>query len=163
DELEAIARDFRHAGLSRAEVAMMAFAQKVTSQAHAITAADVEVLRQHGFSDAEIFDIVLTAAARCFFSNVVDAVGATPDEAFRNLDERLLRVLTVGRPFDDAAAKLGQRTSWLGRSSPSSSAAPTTTSCSARRPARSRRAARCHSARRSPGVSRSSSRWSPPT
>ena len=99
DELEAIARDFRHAGLSRAEVAMMAFAQKVTSQAHAITAADVEVLRQHGFSDAEIFDIVVTAAARCFFSKTLDAVGAEPDQNFRGLDEGVRDALTVGRPL----------------------------------------------------------------
>jgi uncharacterized peroxidase-related enzyme len=103
EELEAIARDYRHAGLSPAEVAMMAFAQKVTSRAHAVTAEDVDALRQHGFSDAEIFDIVLTAAARSFFSKTLDALGMSPDETFRGLDERLQRVLTVGRPFDDAA------------------------------------------------------------
>jgi len=103
EELEAIARDYRHAGLSPAEVAMMAFAQKVTSRAHAVTAEDVDALRQYGFSDAEIFDIVLTAAARSFFSKTLDAVGMSPDETFRGLDERLQRVLTVGRPFDDAA------------------------------------------------------------
>src|SRR5262245_7316686 len=98
-ELEAIARDYRHAGLTRAEVAMMAFAEKIASQAHAVTADDVETLRGHGLSDTEIFDIAVTAAARCFFSKVLDAVGAAPDEAFRSLDERLLRVLAVGRPF----------------------------------------------------------------
>ena len=99
DELEAIARDYREAGLSPAEVAMMAFAEKVTLGAHAITAEDVETLRRYGFSDAEIFDIVATAAARCFFSKTLDALGAAPDETFRTLDERLRDALTVGRPF----------------------------------------------------------------
>jgi uncharacterized peroxidase-related enzyme len=103
DELEAIARDYRQAGLSRAEVAMMAFAEKVTLSAHAVTAEDVETLRRHGFSDTEIFDIAVTAAARCFFSKTLDAVGAVPDEIFRSLDERVRRALTVGRPFGEPA------------------------------------------------------------
>ena len=80
---------------------MMAFAEKVTLNAHAITAEDVEALRRHGFSDTEIFDIVVTAAARCFFSKTLDAVGAMPDDTFRNLDERLRDALTVGRPFGE--------------------------------------------------------------
>ena len=101
DALEAIARDYRQAGLAPAEVAMMAFAEKVTLNAHAITAEDVETLRRHGFSDTEIFDIAVTAAARCFFSKTLDAVGAVPDDTFRNLDERLRDALTVGRPFGE--------------------------------------------------------------
>jgi uncharacterized peroxidase-related enzyme len=101
DGLEAIARDYRQAGLSPAEVAMMAFAEKVTLNAHAITAEDVETLRRHEFSDTEIFDIAVTAAARCFFSKTLDAVGAVPDDTFRNLDERLRDALTVGRPFGE--------------------------------------------------------------
>jgi uncharacterized peroxidase-related enzyme len=101
DGLEAIARDYRQAGLSPAEVAMMAFAEKVTLNAHAITAEDVETLRRHEFSDTEIFDIAVTAAARCFFSKTLDAVGAAPDDTFRNLDERLRDALTVGRPFGE--------------------------------------------------------------
>jgi uncharacterized peroxidase-related enzyme len=99
DQLEEIARDYRDAGLTPDEVAMMAFAQKVASRADAVTAEDVAALRGHGFSDTEIFDIVLAAAARCFFSKVLDAVGAAPDEAFRSLGERLHHVLAVGRPF----------------------------------------------------------------
>jgi len=88
--------------LTPAEVAMMAFAKKVTSRAHAVTAEDVEALRRHGFSDPEIFDITLTAAARCFFSKVLDAAGALPDETFMSLDESLRSALTVGRPIGGA-------------------------------------------------------------
>ena len=99
DELEVIARDYRHAGLSPVEVAMMAFAEKVALTAHAITAQDVEALRRQGLSDTEIFDIVVTAAARCFFSKTLDAVGAEPDQNFRGLEERVRDALTVGRPL----------------------------------------------------------------
>jgi uncharacterized peroxidase-related enzyme len=101
EQVNAIARDYRHAGLPPAEVAMMAFAEQVTVRANAVTRDDIEGLRRHGFSDTEILDIALTAAARCFFSKVLDGVGATPDEAFMSLDETTRRTLTVGRPFDE--------------------------------------------------------------
>jgi uncharacterized peroxidase-related enzyme len=103
DQLEAIVRDYRQAGLSPAEVTMMAFAEKITLGADAVTVEDVEALRRHGFSDAEIFDIAVTAAARAFFSKTLDALGTAPDETFRSLDEPVRRALTVGRPFAEPA------------------------------------------------------------
>jgi hypothetical protein len=53
-------------------------------------------------TDEAIFDIVLAAAARCFFSKVLDAVCARPDAAYRDLEPELREALTVGRPIDDA-------------------------------------------------------------
>jgi uncharacterized peroxidase-related enzyme len=104
EQVEAIARDYRHAGLAPAEVAMMAFAEQVTASAHAVTADDIAGLRRHGFSDSEILDIALVAAARCFFSKVMDGVGATPDDAFMGLEAGVRQALAVGRPFDGGAA-----------------------------------------------------------
>jgi alkylhydroperoxidase family enzyme len=78
---------------------MMAFAEKVTREAHGVTAADLDELRRHGFADAEILDIVLTAAARCFFSKTLDSVGAEADPAFGSLDAGLRDILAKGRPF----------------------------------------------------------------
>jgi alkylhydroperoxidase family enzyme len=101
-ELEAIARDYRQAGLAPAEVAMMAFAGKVAGSAYTVTAADVDALRRHGFSDTDVLDIVFAAAARCFFSKVLDGVGAEPDQAFGNIDENVRRALVVGRAFEAA-------------------------------------------------------------
>src|SRR5258707_500472 len=75
-QLEAIARDYRQAGLAPAEVAMMAFAEKVAGPAYTVTSDDVESLRRHGFSDTDVLDIAFAAAARCFFSKVLDGVGA---------------------------------------------------------------------------------------
>ncbi len=85
------------AGLSPAEEALMAFAEKVTLQSHAVTQEDVDGLRAHGFSDPDILDIVLTASARNFFSRVLDALGALPDAAYRDLSPDLLAALSVGR------------------------------------------------------------------
>jgi uncharacterized peroxidase-related enzyme len=99
DEVEAIARDYRTAGLPPAEVAMMSFAQKVTLNAYQVSPEDIQALRRHGFSDEEILDIVLTAAVRSFFSKVLDAVGAEPDPAYGELTPELRDVLAIGRPF----------------------------------------------------------------
>ena len=78
-ELEAIAHDYRSAGLDATDVAIMAFAEKVARDAASMTDADVEDLRSRGLTDEEIFDVTLAAAARSFFSKTVDAMGAEPD------------------------------------------------------------------------------------
>lgn len=96
-------RDFRTAGLEPAEVAMMDFAQKLTLHAHTIAPKDIEELRGHGFSDEEILDITLAAAARNFYSKVLDAVGAEPDAIYLNMEDSLRRALTVGRPMRESA------------------------------------------------------------
>jgi uncharacterized peroxidase-related enzyme len=89
EEVEAIARDYRTADLTPAEVAMMSFVQKVTLNAYQVSPEDIEELRRHGFSHEEIFDIVLVAAARSFYSKVLDAVGAEPDLAYGKLPPEL--------------------------------------------------------------------------
>ena len=97
EQLTRIAQDYQTADLTPAEVAMMAYAEQIVLDATAVTQAHIDTLHQHGFTDAEIFDIATTAAARCFFSKTLDAVGAKPDEAFLALDDNLRQALTVGR------------------------------------------------------------------
>jgi uncharacterized peroxidase-related enzyme len=80
------------------EHAMMAFAEKVVLNAERITSTDIEILRSHSYSDEEIFDFAAAAAARCFFSKLLDALGVQADSTFNELDPALLRALTVGRP-----------------------------------------------------------------
>lgn len=78
---------------------MLDFVQKVTLAAPEITQADIDTLRAHGFPDAEIIDIAAATAARNFFSKLTDALGAEPDPEYLKLEDHLLRVLAVGRPF----------------------------------------------------------------
>jgi uncharacterized peroxidase-related enzyme len=87
-------------GLEPADRAIMAFAEQVVADAGAITQADVDALRAHGLSDDEIVDVVLAAAARCFFSKTLDALGALPDAAYAALDPELREAMTVGRPIE---------------------------------------------------------------
>jgi len=48
EQLQAIARDYRHAGLEPAEVAMMAVAEKIAADANRVSADDIDALRRHG-------------------------------------------------------------------------------------------------------------------
>ncbi|MBS1787034.1 MAG: peroxidase-related enzyme [Acidobacteria bacterium] len=99
EQLTLIAKDYRSADLTPAEIAMMAYAEQIARDASAVTENQIQDLRDHGFSDAEIFDIATTAAARCFFAKTLDALGAEPDEIYWELEESLRQTLTVGRPI----------------------------------------------------------------
>ncbi|WP_431247761.1 carboxymuconolactone decarboxylase family protein [Leifsonia xyli] len=76
NELEAIARDYHDAGLGEAEVAMMDYAARVATDSVSLTDADTLQLRELGYSDREIVDITLAAAARSYFSRSLQALGA---------------------------------------------------------------------------------------
>jgi uncharacterized peroxidase-related enzyme len=96
----AIAKGEDHEDLSDAERAMIAFARRVARDASQITSGEVAGLREeHGFSDAEIFDIAAIAASRSFFTKLLDALGVVPDVGFMKLPEEMRHALTVGRPI----------------------------------------------------------------
>jgi alkylhydroperoxidase family enzyme len=92
-----VVTDHRAAGLGATDVAVMDLAEKVVDDATAVEQADIDRLRSAGLSDAEIFDVVLTATARCFFSKTLDALGVEPDVKYADLDPDVRDVLTVGR------------------------------------------------------------------
>jgi uncharacterized peroxidase-related enzyme len=100
----AIMTDAQDAPLEPRERAMMAFAEKVVLHADRVSAADVDALRSHGYRDEEIFDLAAAAAARCFFSKLLDALGVQPDAQFHDLEPALREALTVGRPIADRPA-----------------------------------------------------------
>jgi len=97
DSVTAVVADHRTAGLSATDVAVMDLAEKVADDATAVHHADIERLRSVGLSDAEIVDVVLAAAARCFFSKTLEALGVEPDAKYADLDPAVRDVLTVGR------------------------------------------------------------------
>src|SRR5690242_4147712 len=87
------------AELDEADVAIMDLAEKVVEDATSITRDDVDRLRAHGLDDGEIVSVVLAAAARCFFSKTLDALGVEPDAAYAEVEPELRDVLVVGRPI----------------------------------------------------------------
>ena len=88
--------------LDEADAAVVRFARRVALEADRITQDDVDELRGLGFSDADVFSIIAAAAARCFFSKVLDATGTQPDAALHDVPGQLRTALTVGR---DLAAR----------------------------------------------------------
>jgi len=97
-----IALDHRAAGLDEVDVAVMDLAERVVDDATSIGDADLQRLRELGLSDTEIMDVVLAAAARCFFSKTLDSLGVLPDASYRRLAPELRDALVVGRPIADA-------------------------------------------------------------
>jgi uncharacterized peroxidase-related enzyme len=97
-----IATDHRAAGLDEVDVAVMDLAEQVAGDATSISEADLQRLRGLGLSQEEVMDVVLAAAARCFFSKTLDALGVQPDSSYRQLAPGLRQALVVGRPIADS-------------------------------------------------------------
>lgn len=91
-QLERVARDYTDAGLSNADVAVMRFAERLSTDAASMTDADTQELRDHGFSDRQIVDITLAAAARNYFSRALQAL-AVPVEDVSGLSPELTAAL----------------------------------------------------------------------
>ena len=87
--------------LTDVDRAVAALAAKVATDASSIVEDDFAELRELGFDDADILDVVLAAAARCFFSTVLDATGTLPDAEYATtLAPETRALLTVGRPIE---------------------------------------------------------------
>ena len=98
--MRTMAADPSGGGLDDTDRAVIAFATKVAHDASEITAADTQVLRDHGLTDPEIADLVFAAAARAFFTKVLDALGVQADAALADtFDPEVRAQVTVGRPF----------------------------------------------------------------
>ncbi len=81
--------------------AVMDLAAKVALNAPSVTEADIESIRRVGLTDQEILDVILTSAARAFFTKVLDGTGTRPDREYRSLlGDDLVEALAVGRPVD---------------------------------------------------------------
>ena len=103
EKVASIAGDEPAEALNAADAAVVRFARKVAEQAEKVTQEDVDELRDLGFSDDDVFNVILAAAARCFFSKVLDATGTLPDSAPRDIPDQLRSALTVGREITPQA------------------------------------------------------------
>jgi uncharacterized peroxidase-related enzyme len=97
DTVRALIADHRTAALDSTDVAIMDLAEKIADDATTVQQADIDHLRSLGLTDADILDIVLAAAARCFFSKTLEALGVEPDAKYAELDPPVREALTVGR------------------------------------------------------------------
>jgi len=86
--------------LGEPEQCLVGFARQIARDASSVSKAQISALNQHGFADAEIFDIAAAAAGRAFFTKLLDALGVLPDSPFLDFDQEFRRALTVGRAID---------------------------------------------------------------
>ena len=99
EDVQAMARGEAPQSLSAAEAAMLVFVRKVSRDASAVTRTDIQQLKQHGFIDAEIFDITAAAAARAFWTKMIESLGVEADAPFRTMSPEFTKALTAGRPI----------------------------------------------------------------
>jgi hypothetical protein len=70
------------------------------------TAADVEQLKKHGFTDAEVFDIACAVSARAFWTGIHEALGVEAEPSLLEMDPAFIAALAVGRPVPPARAPM---------------------------------------------------------
>lgn len=94
-----IAADPSGQSLGPVDRAVFEFATKVATDAASVEQADIDRMRATGLSDADVADIAYAAAARSFFTRVLDALGAQldPQTAAAFVPE-LRESMIVGRP-----------------------------------------------------------------
>lgn len=73
-------KDWRALELEQGDATMLEFAEKLTFQPAQVDAADIEALRDAGFDDGGIYDIVLVAAYRNFINRVNDGLGVSTEK-----------------------------------------------------------------------------------
>ena len=101
--VQSIAEQPDGAALDPADRAVYAFAAKVAADAASIEQQDVDRLRDVGLTDADIADIVFAASARCFFTAVLDGLGAQLDpQTAETFPPAQLDSIIVGRPVAGA-------------------------------------------------------------
>jgi uncharacterized peroxidase-related enzyme len=96
------ARDHHDADLDELDVSVMDLAAKVARDATSVTEDDVDRLRRHGLSDADVVAVVAAAAARSFFAKTLDALGVGADALYAELDPDLRDALVFARPIATA-------------------------------------------------------------
>jgi len=93
------------AGLTDQEKAMAAWARKIARDPNVTTQADIQVLRDSGLDDGQIFAITAFVALRLAFSTINDSLGAQPDpELAQSLPRQVREAVSYGRPVAQGPA-----------------------------------------------------------
>ena len=84
-ELEQLAVDHHYADIADADKALLDFALKLTERLPETDRNDVDVLRQHGFTDEQILEAVVMTGCINFFNILSLGLGTAPDFEHRHL------------------------------------------------------------------------------
>ncbi len=81
--MHALARDWRSAPLNDADRALCEFAAKLTHRQKEMSPADLDRLREHGFSDRAIHDAAQVIAYLNYITRIADSLGVEPEDFIR--------------------------------------------------------------------------------
>ena len=79
----AVQEDYRSAGLTAREVALLDFAVKLTKSPSGTRRDDLDTLRGHGFTDEQLVDAVHCISYFNFINRVLDGLGVDPEPSMR--------------------------------------------------------------------------------
>jgi uncharacterized peroxidase-related enzyme len=96
DEAVGLFRNWRSLDLPEDERAMLTFAEKLTLMPSEVTEADIERLRAVGFSEENIYDIVMLTAYRNFMNRVNDGLGVPTDRLRKRFGDSLVDAVARG-------------------------------------------------------------------
>jgi uncharacterized peroxidase-related enzyme len=83
DDLVArIQEDFRTAGLSERDLAMLEYVQKLTLTPGAMNRSDIDRLRNVGFDDADILAIAEVTGYYAYVNRIADGLGVEVEDWF---------------------------------------------------------------------------------
>jgi uncharacterized peroxidase-related enzyme len=80
--VEQLRTNYAYADLEPGERAMLDFAVKLTERSSSCTEADVQVLREAGWSDEDVMDIAEVAAMFNFTNRLASGLGWAPNDEF---------------------------------------------------------------------------------
>jgi uncharacterized peroxidase-related enzyme len=83
EQRQAVQKDYRTAGLTSREVALLDFAVKLTKSPAGMRQDDLDALRQHGLTDEQLVDAVHCIAYFNFINRVLDGLGVDPEASMR--------------------------------------------------------------------------------
>jgi|SRR6516162_1343575 uncharacterized peroxidase-related enzyme len=83
EQCEAVQADYRSAGLTAREVALLDFAVKLTKTPPGTRRHDLDALRRHGFTDEQLVDAVHCISYFNFINRVLDGLGVDPEPSMR--------------------------------------------------------------------------------
>src|SRR5437763_154766 len=79
----AVQDDYRTAGLTPREGALLDFAVKLTKSPCEVRRDDLDALRGHGFTDEQLVDAVHCVGYFNFINRVLDGLGVDPEPSMR--------------------------------------------------------------------------------
>ena len=83
EQRKAIQDDYRTAGLTVREVALLDYAVKLTKTPHTAARADLDTLRTLAYTDEQLVDAVQCIGYFNFINRVLDGLGVDPEPGMR--------------------------------------------------------------------------------